>query len=53
MNTDQRAFNWQNFALGRLQLKFAFIIRPNILLTVKIFRLLGYWVQTLQWDCSL
>jgi len=26
--TDKLAFNWQNFARVRLQLKFAFIIRP-------------------------
>jgi len=28
MNTDKLAINWQNFARVRLQLKFAFIIRP-------------------------
>jgi len=28
MNTDKLAINWQNFAWVRLQLKFAFIIRP-------------------------
>jgi len=27
--TDKLAINWQNFARVRLQLKFAFIIRPN------------------------
>jgi len=30
MNTDKLAINWQNFARVRLQLKFAFTIRPFI-----------------------
>jgi len=30
MNTDKLAINWQNFARVRLQLKFAFIIRPIV-----------------------
>jgi len=30
MNTDKLAINWQNFARVRLQLKFAFIIRPKV-----------------------
>jgi len=29
MNTDKLAINWQIFAQVRLQLKFAFIIRPQ------------------------
>jgi len=37
MNTDKLAFNWQNFARVRLQLKFAFIIRHFILnLQIKV-----------------
>jgi len=31
MNTDKLAINWQNFARVRLQLEFAFIIRPSVL----------------------
>jgi len=30
MNTDILAINWQNFAQVRLQLKFAFVVRPKI-----------------------
>jgi len=30
LNTDKLAINWQNFAPVRIQLKFAFIIRPLV-----------------------
>jgi len=32
MNTDKLAINWKNFTQVRLQLKFAFIIRPKAFL---------------------
>jgi len=37
MNTDKLAIIWQNFARVRLQLKFAFIIRPRMFLGMKDF----------------
>jgi len=35
MNTDKFVINWQNFARVRLQLKFAFIIRPISIMVLK------------------
>jgi len=31
MNSSKLAINWQNISRVRFQLKFAFIIRPNVL----------------------
>jgi len=40
MNLNKLAINWQNFARIRLQLKFAFIIRP-----LKLHNLLRFYLK--------
>jgi len=47
MNTDKLVINWRNFARVRLQLKFAFIMRPLIACGLNIYEVY-FLVQVMQ-----
>jgi len=48
-NTDKLTINWQNFALVRLQLKIAFIIRPTLTWCLYRYRESNLLILTAVW----